>query len=542
MYFSIPLNQKLSEQQFNEFYEFCKEYKGWIYDIYFTSRMPPFTQDAMGDIIILREDQYFAIETALHIQNTLGIRVSATFNNIKVDPTQKNLDLFIKNFKGLYDAGVRSATIPHTHWVATGQIQNAFPELFIKNTILRNVSHANEVAKLAEAGFHYINLDRDLMRDRDALKRCKHAAGKYGVKLSLLGNEGCLGGCPMMDEHFEFNNSRVGETPAYFHDPISRVSCPKWNIEDPSVPLKTANLPPWKEDWDEMRQFVDVFKMHGRENYTQLQSTMNIIKRFAANEEILFDDFEDFIADNNLEHKPINAWRSIIKNCKFDCWDCNFCDQIYTKKDGQQYNPLINIVASELVNSVNYDNQINIPGLTSKRVQNLLFGIGRHIKKYMEIGSAMGATAAAVGYNDHLEVNCIDDWKEDIQPQNNFFVLPENTKNSFDKNTKHIKNLRVHHTDFNSLDISKINDIELFFYDGPHDIETTKNAVVKIKDCLADTAILIFDDANWTDAVRGAEEGIKACGFTKLYSKMMLNEIEDKDMWWNGLYIVVVKK
>ena len=124
MYFSIPLNQKLSEQQFNEFYEFCKEYKGWIYDIYFTSRMPPFTQDAMGDIIILREDQYFAIETALHIQNTLGIRVSATFNNIKVDPTQKNLDLFIKNFKGLYDAGVRSATIPHTHWVATGQIQN----------------------------------------------------------------------------------------------------------------------------------------------------------------------------------------------------------------------------------------------------------------------------------------------------------------------------------------------------------------------------------------------------------------------------------
>ena len=136
---------------------------------------------------------------------------------------------------------------------------------------------------------------------------------------------------------------------------------------------------------------------------------MNIIKRFAANEEILFDDFEDFIADNNLEHKPINAWRSIIKNCKFDCWDCNFCDQIYTKKDGQQYNPLINIVASELVNSVNYDNQINIPGLTSKRVQNLLFGIGRHIKKYMEIGSAMGATAAAVGYNDHLEVNCIDE-------------------------------------------------------------------------------------------------------------------------------------
>ena len=155
--FSIPINQKLSETQFNEFYKFCSEYKPYIYDLYFTSRMPPFTQDAMGDIIPIQQDAYFAIETALHIQKTLGIRVSATFNNIKVPPTQKNLDLFIQNFKQLYDAGIRSATIPHTHWIATGQIQKAFPELFIKNTILRNVSKPNEIAELAKVGFNYID-------------------------------------------------------------------------------------------------------------------------------------------------------------------------------------------------------------------------------------------------------------------------------------------------------------------------------------------------------------------------------------------------
>lgn len=540
--FSIPLNQKLSEKQFYEFMDFCKEYKDYIYDIYFTSRMPPFTQDAMGDIIILQEDQYFAIETALHIQKTLGIRVSATFNNIKVAPTQQNLDLFIKNFKPIYDAGVRSATIPHTHWVSTGQIQAAFPELFIKNTILRNVSRPNEIAKLAEAGFHYINLDRDMMRDRDGLIACKRAADKYKVKLSLLGNEGCLGNCPMMDEHFEYNNSRAGETPAYFHDSISRVSCPKWNVEDPSVPLKTANLPPWKEDWDEMKQFVDVFKMHGRESVNQLYMTMDIIKRYAKGEEILFDDFETFINENNLVEKPINAWRKIIKNCKFDCWDCNFCDQVYEKKNGQQYNKLVSVVADELVKSVNYVNELKVPGLTSKRVQNLLFGIGQHVSKYLEIGSALGATAAAAGYNPNLEVNCVDNWQDDIQPQNSLFILPDNTKQSFTKNTSHIKNLRVFHTDLFKLDTTQIQGVELFFYDGPHDVETTKQAVIKVKDCLSDTAVLIFDDANWTDAVRGADEGIAACGFTKLYTKLVLNEIEDKDMWWNGLYIVVVQK
>ena len=80
--FSVPINQKLSEQQFYEFVSFCREYKDYIYDLYFTCRMPPFTQDAMGDIIESQEDAVQVIETALHIQNTTGIKVSATFNNI----------------------------------------------------------------------------------------------------------------------------------------------------------------------------------------------------------------------------------------------------------------------------------------------------------------------------------------------------------------------------------------------------------------------------------------------------------------------------
>lgn len=539
--FSIPLNQKLSEEQFYQFMEFCAKRKDLIYDIYFTSRIPPFTQDAMGDIILLQQDQIVPIQAALHIQNTLGIKISATFNNIKVPPTQKNLDLFIKNFKPLYDAGVRSATIPHTHWVATGQIQAAFPELFIKNTILRNVTRPNEIAKLAEAGFNYVNLDRDLMRDADTLKECRRAADKYNVKLSLLANEGCLGNCPMMDEHFEFNNSRNDE-PAYFHDSISRVSCPKWNVMDMSVPLKTANLPPWKEDWDDMLKYVDVFKMHGRESIQQTFNTMDIINRYADGKEILFDDFDEYINETNLVEKPIDAWRKVIRTCKFNCWDCNFCDKIYNKKHGEESPRLVQIVTNELVDSVNYGNDMSIPGLTSKRVQNLLYGIGRHIKTYLEVGSAMGATAAAVGYNENVNIHCVDNWVSGIQPQNNIFALPDNTKEQFVKNTSHIKNLHVHHDDLKNIDASKIKDVELFFYDGPHDADTTRRAVIKFKQSMAEEAVLIFDDANWNEVVQGAEAGIDEAGYVRLYSKLILNDIEDKDMWWNGLFIVVVKK
>lgn len=504
--------------------------------------MPPFTQDAMGDIIPLSPESYSTIEAALHIQKTLGIKVSATFNNIKVSPTQKNLDLFIHNFRQLYAAGVRSATIPHTHWIATGQIQHEFPELLIKNTILRNVHKANEVAQLAQAGFHYINIDRDLMRDRGRLIEIRRAADKYGVKIALLANEGCVGGCSMMDEHFEFNNSRTEGVPAYFHDSISRVSCPKWDNLDMSVPLKTANIPPWKSEWDEFLDYVDVFKMHGRESVNQLYNSMDIIRRYSAGEEILFDGFEEYLDDNNLEDKPIQAWRTIIKTCRFECWDCSFCDKVYEKKSTKKSNNVVVGVVNELIESVMYNNNITTPGLTSKRVQNLIHGICSNHKTYLEIGSAMGATAVAAAGTPDLTIHCVDMWKDNIFPQTFGSNLPANTISEFKKNTAHIKNITIHNCDYMKVDRSLIQNVDVMFYDGPHDAASTKNAVEYYKECLSEVSVLIFDDANWNGVVEGADAGINSTGLKVLYKKLILNDVEDKNMWWNGVYILVVQK
>ncbi len=148
--FSIPLNTKLPEDFVTgTFIPFLNQYKKYISDIYFTCRMPPFVQDAMGDSIDgdMRETTF----NALYVSQETGIPLSATFNNIQVLPNQKNLDLFIENFKPVYDMGVRIATIPHTTWLLTGQIQKEFPELYIKNTILREVTRANEIVNLAKA-------------------------------------------------------------------------------------------------------------------------------------------------------------------------------------------------------------------------------------------------------------------------------------------------------------------------------------------------------------------------------------------------------
>jgi hypothetical protein len=82
----------------------------------------------------------------------------------------------------------------------------------------------------------------------------------------------------------------------------------------------------------------------------------------------------------------------------------------------------------------------------------------------------------------------------------------------------------------------------MFFYDGPHDKQTTKSAVEYYWPAFQQETILIFDDANWPEVVEGANLGIQSMGGQISYQKLMLNDIESSTEWWNGLYILVVRK
>ena len=69
--FSLPINPKLSEDfVVNTFLPFLKEYKDYILDLYFTCRIPPFDQDAMGDCFGINEA---LIDSAIYISNESDI-------------------------------------------------------------------------------------------------------------------------------------------------------------------------------------------------------------------------------------------------------------------------------------------------------------------------------------------------------------------------------------------------------------------------------------------------------------------------------------
>ena len=104
--FSLPINPKISEEFVHQtFIPFLRDHKDSMFDLYFTCRMPPFMQDAMGDVFV--SDVRTTTLDAFYISQQTGIPLSATFNNIFVKPTQSNLDLFIENFKPLYRNGIQ---------------------------------------------------------------------------------------------------------------------------------------------------------------------------------------------------------------------------------------------------------------------------------------------------------------------------------------------------------------------------------------------------------------------------------------------------
>ena len=467
-------------------------------------------------------------------------------------------------------------TLPHTTWVSSGQIQAAFPELFIKNTILREVTKPSEIVSLAEAGFNYINLDRDLMRDRDQLLRIRKAKdycaylGKP-VMISMLVNETCWGGCPIMPEHYQYNSTRTKDDPIFFASPISRVSCSTWDVEHPESDLKAANLPPWREDWIEMLDLgIDTFKLHGRESMMRLQESMDLIKRWADEDEYMFPEYKKYQKQLNMKESPLLKWREKIKTCKFDCWDCNYCEAVveaHMKKSDLIMHPQVETCIEAFNNSGKYLSNhrtydpndpsayYNVEGLTSPRVRHFLNNLcSQEGAVYLEVGVFAGATfCAAVQNNDMVAAYANDNWSQpDLQPaREDLSISLENvTVDTFVENLQ--ENITTESLDFDiqvlNGDSSKLgkkdfkHDVNIIFYDGDNSEQKMREFFLNMLDFTEDIFTLVVDDANVEENVAITKRFIEAMNLKVLYERELLNEQEDINMWWNGLYVVVLSK
>jgi len=335
--FSMPMFTGMSDGMFEEiFFPFLREYKEYIYDIYFTCIIPPFDNDAMGQGDIKgssREATIRYFKMMMRVQEETGIKVSATFNDISVDSTLDNLDLFIKNLKPFYARGLRSITIPHYHWMLTNDLKKNFPEMTIKNTILRRVSKPQEYVDYAEVNFDVINIDRYNIRDSDNLKNLKRAYDRFKKPMSILVNEWCRGSCPAMSEHYQLNSSKSVDK-RYFKLRAGGLTCSSWGKQSPSYALKNANMPIFREDFDEILNYIQILKLHGRSTLSLFEESMEIVKRYAdPSEDIIMYKLYDQVKQYKYDPERLKNWREFTKNCKFECWDCKKCDELHNSSD-----------------------------------------------------------------------------------------------------------------------------------------------------------------------------------------------------------------
>ena len=85
-------------------------------------------------------------------------------------------------------------------------------------------------------------------------------------------------------------------------------------------------------------------------------------------------------------------------------------------------------------------------------------------------------------------------------------------------------------------------DVNVIFYDGDNDQLKMIEFYTQMLTFTQDVFTLVVDDANVEKNVEVTKQFIEYNGLKVLYERELLNDQEDINMWWNGLYVVVVSK
>tara|TARA_R100001082_G_C4352854_1_gene155396 strand:+ start:87 stop:764 length:678 start_codon:yes stop_codon:yes gene_type:complete len=190
---------------------------------------------------------------------------------------------------------------------------------------------------------------------------------------------------------------------------------------------------------------------------------------------------------------------------------------------------------------------VGIEALTSDITRHFLNNICSYDgTKYLEAGVYAGGTFYSALQNNNIKGYAVDDfekayapWRDDIE-----FVGHKDPKKAFlqppwwpDKRY-----------DFELLE-GKVDDItvpekcNVIFYDADHDpLQQYKNIDHLLQFC-EDEFILLVDDANMPGVVESVEDLVKHKKLNVLFERKILTSIpEDQSSWWNGIYILLIKK
>jgi hypothetical protein len=280
---------------------------------------------------------------------------------------------------------------------------------------------------------------------------------------------------------------------------------------------------------------------------------VDLVERFASKQDILFDNFNEFIDVGDLDNKPIKVWRDKIKNCKFDCWKCHYCEDVVSAKTKNKFISSINNAIEKSMDHTSKlsENTLQIEGLTSHKIKHFLNNLCETKDvRYLEIGTWHGATFCSALEGNNIQAVCIDSWHtNDIEPMrevDGWQGKDGNPLKIFQHNMAKVKGpnrVLGFNEPVESLDLTNIpHTSNIVFYDGDHTYEQTKNFLSRYYDKFEETFVLIMDDWNWVQIQNATNEHIKDKDYKILFQKQLQTTGEDPDDYWNGLGIFVLRK
>jgi hypothetical protein len=277
---------------------------------------------------------------------------------------------------------------------------------------------------------------------------------------------------------------------------------------------------------------------------------------------MLFPEFDKYTEDIGLEDKPIDIWRDKIKTCKFECWDCNYCESVvdaHYRKQNRMLHPQVlraqKAVEDALLHQSNFvEEGYDVPGLSSNKVRHLLNNLCKSLDGesvvYADLGCYVGSTLWAAMMGNDVKAYAIDNFsQENIAPARDDIPWEpiDDPIATFQENGK--KYMGTNAVLFKDQDIFTINELnakyppEVIFYDADHDPQATYQNLTQFYQFATDPFTLVVDDCNFDGVMAAVDKLCKDRNFAVLYKKVLRSqEIEDSMGWWNGVAVMVIGK
>jgi len=181
--------------------------------------------------------------------------------------------------------------------------------------------------------------------------------------------------------------------------------------------------------------------------------------------------------------------------------------------------------------------QMDIAGMSSARVRDLLNNIVHTGDRYLEIGVWGGSTFVAACYQNNPYAVAIDNFSQFDGKKSEFL------NNCFNSGITNFAFLEGDCFNLPPESPQVISNMNVYFYDGDHKEENQRMALTYYIDMLADVFIFIVDDWNHEPARIGTEKAIEELGLIVHKDWHLRTEKNGQDSsWWNGLYVAVCEK